>query len=143
MCEDVIEFLRLPALPAAEPVALALDDMTRSVSLIAAARGIQLRTAEPDDRGRSDLIEPSVRRVLGHVLEHAVRNASCDVTLAATFRTPRESCVITVWPVPVAAASNDDGIIALAAELLEARGGHLSVSGRRMELVVPMLGRSS
>lgn len=143
MFEDVIEFLRLPALPTAEPVALALDDITRSVSLIAVGRGIQLRTVEPGDGGRSDLVEPSVRRVLGHVLEHAVRTASCDVTLTATFRTPRESCVIAVWPVPVAAASNDDGIIALAAELLEARGGHLSVSGRRMELLVPILGRAS
>jgi signal transduction histidine kinase len=143
ICEDVVEFLRLPAVPTAEPVALALDDITRSVSLIAVGRGIQLRTVEPDDCARSDLIEPSVRRVLGHVLEHAVRSASCDVTLAATFRTPRESCVIAVWPVPVAAASNDDGIIALAAALLEARGGHLLVCGRRMELVVPMLGRSS
>jgi hypothetical protein len=142
MCEDVIEFLRLPALPTAEPVALALDDITRSVSLLAVERGVKLRTVEPDDRGRSDLIEPSVRRVLGHVLEHAVRSASCDVSLAATFRRPRE-CVIAVWPVPVAAANNDDGIIALAAELLEARGGHLSVTDRRMELLVPLLGRSS
>src|SRR4029079_667031 len=137
------EFLRLPAVPTAEPVALALDDLTRSVSIAAVGRGIPLRTVEPDDGGRSDLVEPSVRRVLGHVLEHAVRSASCDVTLSATFRTPRESCVIAVWPVPVAAASNDDGVIALAAALREARGGHLSVSGRRLELLVPRFGRSS
>lgn len=143
MCEDVIEFLRLPAVPAAEPVAFALDELTRSVSVLAVGRGIQLRTVGPDACGRSDLVEPSVRRVLGHVLEHAVRSASCAVTLTATFRTHRESCVIAMWPVPVVAESNDDGIIALAAELLDARGGHLSVSGRRMELLVPMLGRSS
>jgi hypothetical protein len=51
--------------------------------------------------------------------------------------------VIEVWPVPVEAAENDDGIVALAAELLDARGGCLSVTGRRMELHVPLIGRSS
>ncbi|MDQ1511107.1 MAG: two-component system, NarL family, sensor histidine kinase BarA [Actinomycetota bacterium] len=143
MCEDVIEFLGLPVIASGEPVALALDDIAHSVSSVAVGRGIQLRRVELDDSRRSVLVDPSVRRVVAHVLEHAVRTASCDVTIAATFRTPGESCVIEVWPVPVEAAENDDGIVALAAELLDARGGCLSVTGRRMELHVPLIGRSS
>lgn len=143
MCEDVIEFLGLPVIACGEPVTLALDDIAHSVSSLAAGRGIQLRTAELDDSCRSVLVDPSVRRVVAHLLEHAVRSASCDVTIAATLRTQCESCVIAVWPVPVEAPENDDGITALAAHLLEARGGCLSVSGRRMELLVPVIGRSS
>ena len=143
MCEDVIDFLRLPAIAVAEPIALALDDIAQSVAVSAAGRGIQLRTVEPQDSCRSALVDPSVRRVVAHVLEHAVRSASSDVTIAATHRTSPEVCVIEVWPVPIEAAENDDGITAIAAELLAARGGHLMVSGRRMELVVPVLGASA
>jgi len=143
LCEDVIELLRLPEHASAEPVALALDDIAQSVSLHAAGRGLQLRTGEPHDPCRSVLVDPRVRRVIAHVLQHAMRSASCDVTMAATCRSPRESCVIAVWPVPVEAATNDDGIIALAAALLEARGGRVSVLGHRLELLVPAAGRTA
>ena len=45
------------------------------------------------------------------------------------IRAPRESCVIAVCAGAGRGRRGDDGIIALAAELLAAHGGHLSVSG--------------
>jgi signal transduction histidine kinase len=140
MCEDVIEFLRLPAITRGEPIALALDDITQSVSRLAEGRGIQLRAVEQGDTRASVWVDPSVRRVVTHVLTHSVRSASSDVTIAATLGASGESMAIAVWPVPVEAEENNDGIVALAAELLAARGGHLSVSGHRMELSVPLVG---
>jgi hypothetical protein len=142
MCEDVIEFLGLPVIACGKPVVLAFDDIACAVASLASGRGIQLRTVGLVDSCRPVLVDPSVRRIVAHVLEHAVRVASGDITIAATFRTARESCVIEVRPVPVATAEND-GVIALAAQLLEARGGGLAVSGRGMELHVPLIGRSS
>jgi len=142
MCEDVIEFLGLPVIACGKPVVLAFDEIACSVSLLASGRGIQLRTVALDDACPPVLVDAGVRRIVAHVLEHAVRGASGDVTITATFRPARESCVIEIWPVPVAAAEND-GIIALAARLLDARGGALAVSGRKLELHLPLIGRSS
>ncbi|MDQ1478450.1 MAG: hypothetical protein QOE62_3679, partial [Actinomycetota bacterium] len=53
-----------------------------------------------------------------------------------------DSCVITVCPV-AADIVDRDGIVAIAAELLAANGGRLSVSGHRLDFLIPIVGSSS
>ena len=140
LCEDLIDFLRLPDVASGEPVALALDDLGNSLTLLAADRGVRLRIVEPEGDSTNVLVHSMVRRVVSHVLDHVVRTAASEVTLAAVIRVPRESCAIAVSPAPIGAVEGDDGIFAVAAELLAAHGGHLTVLGRQMELLIPIVG---
>ena len=141
LCEDVIDFLRLPEAAPGEPVVLALDDLGASLSRLARDHGIQLRMVEPVGAEKFIRVQPGVRRVVAHVLEHAVRTATSDATIAFASRA-RDWCAIAVSPVS-ADIVNSDGIVAIAAELLAAHGGRLSVSGRRLEFLIPIVGSSS
>jgi signal transduction histidine kinase len=141
LCEDVIDFLRLPEAAPGEPVRLALDDLRPSLSRLANERGIQLRMVEPEDTEKFIRVQPGVRRVVAHVLEHAVRTATSDATIAFASRAS-DSRVITVCPVS-ADIVDSDGIVAIAAELLAAHGGRLSVSGQRLDFLIPIVGSSS
>jgi hypothetical protein len=75
---------------------------------------------------------------MSHVLDHVVRTAASEVTIAAVIRVRRDSCAIAISPAPVGVIEGADGIFAVAAELLAAHGGHLTVLGRRMELLIPI-----
>jgi signal transduction histidine kinase len=145
LCEDVIDFLRLPETALGEPVVFALDDLTTSLSMLASDQGVQLRMVEADGGVKQVRVHPAVRRVVTHVLEHAVRAATSDVTIAVTGPA-KDSCAIVVSPV-TADILDSDGIVAIAAALLAAHRGCLSVSGRRLEFLIPIvgpiLGRSS
>lgn len=141
LCEDVIDLLRLPVIAVGQPVALALDDLALSLSMLAVDHGIQLRVVEPEGTEKSVAVHPAVRRVVAHVLEHAVRTAPSDATIAVAARST-DSCAIAVAPVS-ANVVDSNGVIAVAAELLAAHGGRLSVSGERMELLVPIVGQAS
>ena len=85
-----------------------------------------------------------VRRVVGHVLEHVVRNADVDVKVAASLRpvdeSPPQICMITASPVPAGALDDDDaivnGTIAIAARILAAHCGYLDVAADRLEMLV-------
>jgi signal transduction histidine kinase len=137
VCEDVIDFLRLPTIASGDPVVLSLDDLAMSLSMIASDHGIQLRIVEPEGAEKSIRVHPGVRRVVAHVLEHAVRTATADATIAVAFRAA-DAYAIAVSPV-VANVIESDGVIAVAAQLLTAHGGEVSVSGGRMELLVPIV----
>jgi signal transduction histidine kinase len=139
LCDDLIDFLRLPDIDSGEVLALALDDLGNSLALLAADRGVGLRILEPEGDSTSVLVRSTVRRVVSHVLDHAVRTAASEVTIAAVIRVQRESCTIAVSPAPIGAVEGDDGIFAVAAELLAAHGGHLTVLGRQMELAFPVV----
>lgn len=143
LCEDLIDFLRLPDIESGEFVALALDDLGHSLTLLAADRGVGLRIVEPEGNRANVLVGSTVRRVLSHVLDHVVRTAPSEVTIAAAIRTSLESCAIAVSPAPLGAIEGDDGILAVAAELLAAHGGHLTVLGRQMELLIPVVREQS
>ena len=143
LCEDLIDFLRLPDIAPGEPVALALDDLGHSLTLLAADRGARLRIVEGEGVSPSMLVHSTVRRVVSHVLEHVVRTAASGVTIATEIRAPRESCAIAVSPAPIGVVEGDDGVFAVAAELLAAHGGYLTVLGRQMELVFPVVGQRS
>jgi signal transduction histidine kinase len=137
VCEDVIDFLRLPTIALGDPVVLSLEDLARSLSIIAIDHGIQLRMVAPEGAEKSIRVHPGVRRVVAHVLEHAVRRATSDPTIAVTFRSADEYA-IAMSPV-VADIGESDGVIAVGAQLLTAHGGAVSVCGGRMELLVPIL----
>jgi signal transduction histidine kinase len=141
LCEDVIDSLRLPDTAPGEPVVFALDDLTTSLSMLAKDQGIQLRVVEAEGGVKLVRLHPAVRRVVAHVLEHAVRAATSDVTIAFASRA-NDSCAITVSPVS-ADIVDSDGIVAIAAALLAAHRGCLSVSGRRLEINIPIVGSSS
>jgi signal transduction histidine kinase len=141
LCEDVIDFLRLPDTAPGEPVGFALDDLTTSLSMLAKDQGVQLRVVEAEGGAKLVRLHPAVRRVVVHVLEHAVRAATSDVTIAFTSHA-NDSCAIAVSPVS-ADIVDSDGIVAIAAALLAAHRGCLSVSGRRMEFLIPTVGSSS
>lgn len=138
LCEDVIDFLRLPGVAPGEPVALGLDDLRDSLTRLADDHGVQLRIVDPEPGGAAVLVHPTVRRVVSNVLEHGARTAASDVTIAASVPTACE-CAIALWPAPVGAGQGEDGIIAVAAELLAVHGGDLSIFDRRMELRVPVV----
>jgi signal transduction histidine kinase len=142
LCEDVIDLLRLPAVAPADPVQLALDDLTFSLSMIAIDHGIQFRIVEPEPETRSLPVHPCVRRVVAHVLERAICTALSDATIAAAYRPSRESYAIAVSPVSGDIVESD-GVVAVAAELLTVHGGHLSVCGGQMEMLVPIVGEAS
>jgi signal transduction histidine kinase len=141
LCEDVIDFLRLPEPAPGDPVALALDDLGPSLARLAKEHGIQIRMVEPENAEKFIRVQPGVRRVVAHVFEHAVRTATSDVTIAIASRAI-DSCVITLCPVS-ADIVDSDGIVAIAAELLAANGGRLSVSGHRLDTLIPIVGSSS
>lgn len=141
LCEDVIDLLRLPAVAPGEPVVLALDELALSLSMLAIDHGIQVRIVEPDRAEKGVRVHPCVRRVVAHVLEHVVRIALSDATIASAFRAPG-SYAIAVSPVSADAVERD-GVVSMAAELLAAHGGHLSVSAGQMELLVPVAGGTS
>jgi K+-sensing histidine kinase KdpD len=141
LCEDVIDLLRLPEVVPSEPVELALDDLALSLSMLAIDRGIQLRMVRPDAPATPFLVHPVVRRVLAHVLEHAMRTAASDATIAADVRSTY-SYVVAVSPI-AADVVDTDGIVAVAAVILAAYGGCLSVNGGRMELLVPIFSEAS
>jgi signal transduction histidine kinase len=138
LCEDVIDYLRLPGVAHGETVALALDDLGDVLTRLADDRGVQLRIVDPEPGSANLLVDSTVRRVVSHVLEHGARTAAADVTIAASVPTARE-CVIAVWPAPIGAGQGEDGIIAVAAELLAFHGGDLSVFDRRVELRFPVV----
>jgi signal transduction histidine kinase len=138
LCEDVIDFLRLPAVAPGETVALALDDLGDVLTRLADDRGVQLRIVHPEPGGANLLVHSTVRRVVSHVLEHGARTAATNVTIAVSVPTARE-CVIAVWPAPTGAGRGEDGIIAVAAELLAFYGGDLSVFDGRVELRFPVV----
>jgi len=117
LCEDVFDFLRLPVVSVADPVALQVMASEDSENLI--------------------WVHPSVARVVTHVLEHAVRTATVDVRVCAESRSTT-TYGISVSPVTVKGA-HDDGVLALATELLSAYGGDLLIGGGRMELLVPIM----
>jgi K+-sensing histidine kinase KdpD len=141
LCEDVVDFLRLPEVVHGEPVVLALDDLALSLSMLAIDRGIQLRMVCPDAAATPLLVHPVVRRVLAHVLEHAMRTAASDATIAADVGST-DSYVVAVSPV-LTDVVESDGIVAVATELLAAYGGCVSVNGGRMELLVPIFSEAS
>ncbi len=141
LCEDIIDFLRLPVIAVGEPAVLALDDLALSLSMLAIDHGVGLRMVEADSTEKSIEVHPTVRRVVAHVLEHAVRTAPSDTTIALAGRST-DSCAIAVAPVSTNVVDSD-GVVAVAAELLAAHGGHISVSGERMELLVPIVGEAS
>jgi len=141
VCEDVIDFLRLPTIAFGDPVVLSLDDLALSLSIIAIDHGIQLRMVEPEGAEKSIRVHPGVRRVVGHVLEHAVRTATADATIAVAFRSA-DAYAVAVSPVSTNIVESD-GVIAVAAQLLTAHGGELSASGGRMELLVPIIGEGA
>jgi signal transduction histidine kinase len=140
LCEDLIDFLRLPDIAPGEPVAFALDDLGETLTLLAADRGARLRIVEPDGDRPSMLVHPTVRRVVSHVLDHVVRTAASGVTIAVEIRAPRASCAIAVSPAPIGVVEGDDGVFAVAAEILAAHGGTLTVLGRQIELIFPVVG---
>ena len=139
LCEDVIDLLRLPDVAPGEPVMLVLDDLALSLSMIAIDHGIQVRIVEPDGREKGVRVHPCVRRVVAHVLEHVVRTALSDATIASAFRHAPESYAIAVSPVSGNVLENN-GTLAMAAELLAVHGGHLLVSSGQLELLVPTVG---
>jgi K+-sensing histidine kinase KdpD len=142
LCEDVIDLLRLPAVASGDPVVLALDDLTFSLSMVAIDHGIQFRIVESEPAERSLRVHPCVRRVVAHVLERAVCTALFDTTIAAAYRPSRESYAIAVSPVSGDIVESD-GVVAVAAELLAVHGGRLTVSGGQMEMLVPIVGETS
>ena len=101
-----------------EPVMLVLDDLALSLSMIAIDHGIQVRIVEPDGWEKGVRVHPCVRRVVAHVLEHVVRTALSDATIASAFRHAPESYAIAVSPVSDNVIENN-GTVAMAAELLE------------------------
>jgi hypothetical protein len=76
------------------------------------------------------------------VLERAICTALSDATIAAAYRPSRESYAIAVSPVSGDIVESD-GVVAVAAELLTVHGGHLSVCGGQMEMLVPIVGEAS
>ena len=138
LCEDVIDFLRLPDVASGETVALALDDLRDVLTRLADDRGVKLRIVDPEPGNANLLVDSTVRRVVSHVLEHGARTAVADVTIAVSVPRAHE-CVIAVWPAPIGAGQGEDGIIAVAAELLAFHGGDLSVFDRRVELRFPVV----
>ena len=139
LCEDVIDFLRMPAVASGDMVALALHEMRKSLMPVAADRGAGLRIVEPVGGGAAVLVHSSVRRVVSHVLEHVVRTAAGDVTIGASIRGAGDMLLIAVSPAALGIGDGEDGIIAVAAELLAAHGGQLSVDGCRLELLFPIV----
>jgi len=142
LCEDVIDFLRLPDVAPGEPVSLVLDDLALSLSMIAIDRGIQVRIVEPDRSEKGVRVHPCVRRFVAHVLEHVVRTAISDATIASAFRPAPESYAIAASPVSGDVIENN-GTMAMAAELLAIHGGQLSVSSGQLELLIPAIGEPS
>jgi signal transduction histidine kinase len=142
LCDDVIDLLRLPAVAPGEPVVLALEDLMQSLSLLALDRGIQLRIVEPEREEESVRVNPCVRRVVAHVLERAVCTALSDATIATAYRPSREAYAIAVSPVSGDIVESD-GVVAVAAELLAFHGGRMSVSGGKLEILVPIVGETS
>jgi hypothetical protein len=117
LCEDVVDFLRLPELPVAEPV--------------------MLQVVAPEESENPIWVHPGVARVVTHVLEHAARTATADVTVTAASRS---AATYGIWVSPVTVnGAQRDGVVALATELLAAHGGDLLISGGRMELLVPIM----
>jgi signal transduction histidine kinase len=142
LCEDVIDLLRLPAVAPGDPVGFALDDLTLSLSMLAIDHGIQFRIVEPEPAERFLRVHPCVRRVVAHVLERAVCTALSNATIAAAYRPSQETYAIAVSPVSGDIVESD-GVVAVAAELLAVHGGHLSVRGGQMEILVPIVGETS
>ena len=142
LCDDIVDFLRLPAVAADALVDLALDELGRNVGLLAPGDRVQVRFVVPAAGHQTMLVQAAARRVVSHVLEHAVRTAVSNVTIVAAIRGP-ELCEIVVSPVPKGAAARDDGIIAVAAPVLAAHRGRLSVLDDGIELMFPVLGSLS
>jgi signal transduction histidine kinase len=139
LCEDLIDFLRLPDIAPGEPVALALDDLGESLTLLAADRGARLGIVEHEGDSTNMLVHSTVRRVVSHALDHVVRTAAPGITITVEIRAAHESCAIAVSPAPMGVVEGDDGVFAVATELFAAHGGRLTVSGRQMELVFPVV----
>ena len=144
LCEDVIDFLRLPAAAPGGQVPFSLSELGAGLRPVAAKRGVQLHIIEPDAAGGPAFLHSSARRVVGHVLEHVVRNADVDVNVSASFRpideSPPQMCMITASPVPAGVLDDGDaivdGTIAIAARILAAHRGYLDVAADRLEMLV-------
>jgi hypothetical protein len=65
-----------------------------------------------------------------------------DATIATTYRPSRDAYAIAVSPVSGDIVESD-GVVAVAAELLAFHGGRMSVSGGKMEILVPIVGEAS
>jgi signal transduction histidine kinase len=139
LCDDIVDFLRLPAVAPGALVDLALDDLGRSLGLLGPG-GSPIRLVEPATGARTAMVRSAVRRVVSHVLAHVVRATGSRVTIVATTHPVRG--VIVVSSVPDGFITADDGIIAVAAALLAAHGGSLGLLDDRIELMFPLQGRS-
>lgn len=117
LCEDVVDFLRLPDIAPADPVPLQVVGL--------------------DDAEHPIFVHPVVGRVVSNVLEHAMRAATGAATITAVSSSDN-TLVIAIEPVPVSDAERD-GVVALATGLLAAHGGDVSINGGRMELLVPIM----
>jgi hypothetical protein len=141
--EDLIDMLRLPALGSGEPRELALAEIGLALAPVADDRGVLARILGPE-RTANLLVRSSVRRIVSNLLDHVVRVAVSDIAITAARRrtdaSGSSSCTIAVEPVPVGFHGDEDGIVALAEQLLVAHGGDLQIFGSRMELVVPVEG---
>jgi hypothetical protein len=137
LCEDVVDFLRLPGVTG-DLVDLRLGDLLHAHAVLAGERGTRLRIVAPKPDGRRVLVQSTVRRTVMHVLEHVVRGGESRVTLTGTLRDGEESCVIDVTPVPSGVSEAEDGIVAIARELVAVHGGSLAVASAQMRLVFPI-----
>ena len=139
MCDDVTDLLRLPTLPDRGSIALSLGALVDSVTPLATVRGSRVRMLVPCDDRNAVVVDATTQRVIAHVVEHVVRMARSDVTLSASVRAPGDTCMIVVAPAPEGIGEELDGVIAIAAQLLAARGAHLATVGWRLEILVPVV----
>jgi len=132
-CDDIVDLL-LPVLPDRGSIPLVISDLVESVMPLAIGRGSRVRMLG-SRAGDPVEVDATNYRVISHVVERVVRRSRSDVTLSATIRSPGDTCMITVAPIPEGMA-RDDGVIAIAEHLLAARGGHLRLVGWRLEMRV-------
>lgn len=142
LCDDIVDFLRLPAVAPGALVDLALVDLARAVGLLATGDRARVRFVVPPAGHQSMLVQAAVRRVLAHALEHLARTAVSNLTIVAALRGP-ELCEVVISPVPKGVAARDDGVIAVCAAVLAAHRGRLSVLDDGIELMFPVVGSLS
>ena len=136
--DDVVDLLRLPAVPDRGEATLALGSLLEAVSAAAVARGAHVSLEEPGNEPDAIVVDRAVARVVGRVLETVVATGKTDVRVRrAPFRAGDAVAVVSVTPVPVQTVADENGVMAIAERLFAARGGRIERTGETLRIDVP------
>ena len=136
LCDDVADALQLPELVDRGETRLVAQALLESLAPVAAARGVRVRLAE--GHGVGFVVDASVARLVAHLLEHVVATALSDVTIDS-YRSGDGFAVVRAEPEAPGLLDGDNGVVAIAAMLLRARGGDVADAGEGIEVHVPAL----